>query len=123
MLVKKENAEFNPNLPESPNNLKHVEIKDRQGINDEFHRAFQQIYAKQDNVDDSSEAIQDFLNSGNDTMPSVYISNVALSDAERDRAEGEITLEELEYSLFKKMKGSSAPGIDGFTVNWLRKFW
>merc|ERR1712240_474011 len=23
----------------------------------------------------------------------------------------------------KKMKGSSAPGIDGFTVNWLRKFW
>ena len=21
------------------------------------------------------------------------------------------------------MKGSSAPGIDGFTVNWLRKFW
>ena len=29
----------------------------------------------------------------------------------------------MEYSLFKKMKGSSAPGIDGFTVNWLRKFW
>ena len=56
-------------------------------------------------------------------MPSVYISNVAHSVAERDMAEGEITLEELEYSLFKKMKGSSAPGIDGFTVNWLRKFW
>ena len=56
-------------------------------------------------------------------MPSAYISNIALSDAERDRAEGEITMEELEYSLFKKMKGSSAPGIDGFTVNWLRKFW
>ena len=30
---------------------------------------------------------------------------------------------ELEYALFKKMKGSSAPGIDGFQVNWLRKFW
>ena len=56
-------------------------------------------------------------------MPSVYITNVALSDTERDRAEGEITLEEMEYSLFKKMKGSSAPGIDGFTVNWLRKLW
>ena len=21
------------------------------------------------------------------------------------------------------MKGTDAPGIDGFTVNWLRKFW
>ena len=40
MLIKKENAEFNPNLPERQNNLKHVEIKDRQGINDEFHRHF-----------------------------------------------------------------------------------
>ena len=37
--------------------------------------------------------------------------------------EGEITLTELNHALFKKMKGSSAPGIDGFTVNWLRKFW
>ena len=56
-------------------------------------------------------------------MPSVHIINVALSDAERDKAEEEITLEEMEYSLFKKMEGSSVPGIDGFTVNWLRKFW
>ena len=44
MLVKKENTDFNPNLPESHDNLKHIEIKDRQGINDEFHRAFQKIY-------------------------------------------------------------------------------
>ena len=123
MLVKKDNPEFNPNIPESQDNVKQIEIKDRQGINDEFHRAFQKICAKQDNVDDSSEAIQDFLDSGNDTRPSEYITNIALSDAERDKIEGEITLGELEYSLFKKMKGSSAPGIDGFTVNWLRKFW
>ena len=32
-------------------------------------------------------------------------------------------LDEMQYALFKKMKGSSAPGIDGFTMNWLRKFW
>ena len=96
MFVKKENTDFKPNLPESQDNLKHVEIKDRQGINDEFHRAFQKIYARQENVDDSTEAIQDFLNSGDDTLPSAYISNIALSDAERDRAEGEITMQELE---------------------------
>jgi len=45
MLVKKGNTEFNPNLPDSDANLKHIDIKDRQGIN-EFHRAFQNIYAK-----------------------------------------------------------------------------
>ena len=107
MLVKKENTEFNPDLPESQDNPKHVEIKDSQGSNDEFHRDFQKFYAKEENDDDSTEAIQDFLNSGDDTLPSAYISNIALSDAERDRAEGEITMEELEYLLFKKMKGSS----------------
>ena len=35
MLIKRENTEFNPNLPESHDNLKHIEIKDRQRINDE----------------------------------------------------------------------------------------
>ena len=122
MLTKKKNSEYNPYLPEINENTRYIKIKDCQWINDEFHKAFQKIYAKQD-VDDSSEAIQDFLDSGNDTRPSEYITNIALSDAERDKIEGEITLGELEYSLFKKMKGSSAPGIDGFTVNWLRKFW
>ena len=81
---------------------KDIEIKDHQGITDEIHKAFQKIYAKQENVDDSTEAIQDFLGSGNDTEPSEHIINIALSDAERDKIEGEITLKEMEYSLFKK---------------------
>ena len=34
----------------------------------------------------------------------------------------EITLIELQYALFSKMKGSSVPGIDGFTLNWIIKF-
>ena len=32
-------------------------------------------------------------------------------------------LNELSYVLFKKIEGKSAPGINGFTINWLRKFW
>merc|ERR1712198_590053 len=68
MLIKKENTDFNPSLPESQDNLKHVEVKDRQGINDEFHRAFQKIYARQENVDDSPEAIQDFLGYHNTSL-------------------------------------------------------
>ena len=41
MLVKKENTNYNPNLQESQENAKHIEVKDRQGNNDEFHKAFQ----------------------------------------------------------------------------------
>ena len=41
-------------------------ITDRQGINDEFHQALKKIYSKQD-VEDSSEAIQEFLDRGGDT--------------------------------------------------------
>ena len=94
MLIIKQNTNYNPNLPESQENAKHIEIKARQSINDEFQKAFQKIYAKQENVDDITEAIQDFLGSGNDTKPSEYITNIALSDAERDKIEGKIPLDE-----------------------------
>ena len=55
-------------------------------------------------------------------MPSEQLTNRTLTDEERDKIEGEITLDEMQYALFKKMKGSSAPGIDGFTMNWIRKY-
>ena len=105
MLIKKENVDYKPNLPESDENRRYTEVTDRQGIIEDFYKAYQKTYAKQ-NVDDRSEDMQDFLGSGNDTMPSEHIINLALSDVERDKAEGEITLEEMPYSLFKKMKGS-----------------
>ena len=37
--------------------------------------------------------------------------------------EGLLTEEELEFALLFKMKGSSSPGLDGFTVNQLKIFW
>ena len=46
-----------------------------------------------------------------------------LPDHQASRLEGEIREEELKHCLFNKMKGGSAPGIDGFTVSWLRQFW
>ena len=74
------------------------------------------IYSKQD-VEDSSEAIQEFLDSGGDIRPSEYLKSKALINEESESMEGEITLTELNHALFKKMKGSSARSIDGFTVN------
>ena len=56
-------------------------------------------------------------------MPSENLTNRTLTNKERDKIEGEITLDKTEYALFRKMKGSSALSIDGLTVNWLQKFW
>ena len=110
-----------PTMGESNENPRLMPITDRQGINDEFHQAFQKIYSKQD-VEDSSEAVQEFHDSGGDTRPLEYLKSKALTNEESESIEGEITLTELNHVLINKMKRSSAPGIDGFTVNWLRKF-
>ena len=100
--------EYNPNLEENAANPKLIPITDREGISQEFHQAFTQIYKKQD-VEDSAEAIQGFLESGGDTKPMEYLRSKALTQEESNQIEGEITMAELEYALFKKMKGSSAP--------------
>ena len=73
-------------------NARYIEIKEYQGINDEFHKAFKKIHAKQD-VEDSSEVIQDFLDYSNDTKPSEYLSNRTLTDEEGDKIERAITLD------------------------------
>ena len=41
----------------------------------------------------------------------------------RPKTEGELSAVELKKALFEKMHGNSGPGLDGFTVNWLRTFW
>ena len=37
--------------------------------------------------------------------------------------EGKLSKKELHTALFFKMHSNSAPGLDGFIVNWLRTFW
>ena len=71
ILLNKTNPHFNPNLEESAENPKLVPVTDREGISQEFHQAFTQIYKKQE-VDDNAEAIQAFLESGGDTKPVEY---------------------------------------------------
>ena len=115
ILLNKTNPNFDPTIEENDRNPRLMPITDRQGINDEFHQAFQKIYSKQE-VEDSPEAIQEFLDSGGDTKPSEYLKSKALTNEESESMEG--TLTELNHALFKRMKGSSAPGIDGFTINW-----
>ena len=95
ILTKKENIDYNPNLPESDENSKYTEVTDRQGINEKLHKAFQKNYAKQ-KINDSSEAVQDFLGIGKDTMPSEQLTIRTLTDEERDKIDGEIMLDEMQ---------------------------
>ena len=77
ILLNKANPNFDPTMAESNENPRLMPITDRQGINDEFHQAFQKIYSKQD-VEDSSEAIQEFLDSFGDTFLS-FCMNVFIT--------------------------------------------
>ena len=45
-----------------------------------------------------------------------------LQNETRDSLEGKISLHEMKKVLNEDMNGTSAPGVDGFTVNFIRKF-
>ena len=64
-----------------------------------------------------------FLISNGDTLPMETLARRKLSRTEAMEMEGLLTMEELTTALFEHMKGSSSPGIDGFTVNHLRTLW
>ena len=49
-------------------------------------------YTKKQDVDDSSEAIQDFLDSGDDMLPSEYLNNRVLTEEESNKIEGKYSL-------------------------------
>ena len=76
-------------------------------------------YSKQD-VEDSSEAVQEFHDSGGDTRPLEYLKSKALTNEESESIEGEITLTELNHVLINKMKRSNAPKINKLKANLMR---
>ena len=39
----KENVDYKPNLPESDENTRYTEVLDRQGIIEDFYKAFQKL--------------------------------------------------------------------------------
>jgi hypothetical protein len=57
-------------------------------------------------------------------MAPIFVSLVLnkLSNNESEKCEGEITIEECTNAIFK-MKLNKAPGLDGLSVEFYRKFW
>ena len=58
-----------------------------------------------------------------DTSPWETFSNRKIPKDLAHSMEGDLPMEELQEALFKHMNGNSSPGMDGFTVNYLRAFW
>ena len=83
---------------------------------------FQGIFNKQE-VDKTPNCIVDFLLADNDQQPYEKLLCRQLSEELKQELEGLLTLNELEEALFKDMKPNSDPGLDGFTVKFLRTFW
>ena len=77
--MNKNNPNYDPSKEESEENPRLVPITDCQSINDEFHKAFQKIYSKQE-VEDNSKTKQEFLDSVGNTKPSEYLKSKALTD-------------------------------------------
>ena len=117
------NTRFNPLLPESAINMKYFSITDNDLIRYEMTSAFQQIFNAQPNLHNSTLNITEYLKSDGDTAPYEEICKKRITPNTAQKMEGLLTIDELTNSLFNHMKGSSSPGIDGFTVNHLRTFW
>ena len=105
------------------NNPKTLLLSDPKHIRDYMRHFMQTIYMKQEGLNTEVNDLTAFLGSGNDQRVLDALDSRKLTVDERDSLEGEISRDELTNQLFKHMKATSAPGIDGFTVAWVRKFW
>ena len=95
-------------------------------IKEEVKRTFQQINALQPNLKTSQSDIINFLNKDGDSAPMDELNRRKDKIPQHDWNncnKKEFVDNELHDALFNHMNGSSSPGPDGFTVNWLRVFW
>ena len=79
---------------------------------------FQNIFKAQ-NITTDTTNIEDFLTHDDDPAP----YDELLKRQIPEELEGFLTEPELEESLLNYMKPNSAPGVDSFTVKFLRTFW
>ena len=68
-------------------------------------------------------AIDKFLKLDDDDNPFEKLLNRRISDEIMDSMEVNMTLQEMTKALNEDMKGTSVPGVDGFSVIFIRKFW
>ena len=98
-------------------------LTDPKEVRDFMRKHMVKIYRKQDNLTPEAEQVESFLRGTNDDAVLKELQNRKLDARQRNELEGKILKSELAHQLFEHMKNNSAPGIDGFTVAWLKAFW
>ena len=91
-------------------------------IRQEMSNFYQNFYKKQD-LSPTVDNIEKFLCSDDDQGPLKEARSRQIPNDIRDDLETELSKEELTEALMKHMKPNSAPGIDGFSVKFIREFW
>ena len=82
----------------------------------------QDIYKHQKNLTPEAEHMVRFMGANQDQNVLNALQSKKISNLQRTALEGKLTKQELEHQLMKHMKNSRAPGIDGFTVAWVKEF-
>ena len=98
--------------------LTDVNTKDKIEIRDEMKTFYQNIFNRQI-VKEGTGAIEEFLKLDDDENPYQELFNRRISDEIRDSMEGKMSLQEMTKAQNEDMKGTSAPGVDRFTVNFI----
>ena len=113
-------SQYDPNKEEGLDNIKYNVYHDQPlKVTDKF----QEYYKVQPDLKTSRDDLLKFLNSDEDSTPFAEFTSRKIPAYMARKMEGKLTKPELKDALFNKMHGNSAPGLDGFTVNWLRTFW
>ena len=106
---------------EHPDNPPEI-ITDPPKIRTHMTKHYQKIFKKQ-HLNRSQDCLKDFLMEGDDPAPYEEFLGRRIPEHLKKEIEGLLSKTELEEALHKDMKPNSAPGVDGFTVKFLRLFW
>ena len=106
-------------------NPKKILLTDPVAVRRYMRYFMQDIYNKQEGLTPEEEHVISFLGRDGDNKVLEELNRRRLSADERETMEGAITKKELSTQLLENnhMKANSAPGLDGFTVAWVRHFW
>ena len=98
-------------------------LTDPKEVREFMRKHMVEIYKKQDNLTPEAKQVESFLRGLDDHNVMNALQSKKLSEKNKQDLEGKILKTELSNQLFKHMKNNSAPGIDRFTVAWVKTFW
>ena len=104
--------------PENPPKV----ITDPPKIREHMTSHYKKIFKKQD-LNRHENSLKNFLLEGNDPTTYEEFLRKRIPYHLKNKLERLLSKQKLEEALQRDMKPNSAPGIDGFTVKFLRLFW